>query len=343
MQGKTKQRRILVTLADKNYIEQAKQLFSSVYHHAGWKGDYMLLSHNIPEKDLRWFKNKGILIYKCPPLIKENVLKRKDCVKSISVLDKFYLFTPYFKRWNHIVFLDADIIVKAPLDELTEIKGFAAMEDIISLRKQFLREVPANETYKNLKKSYNLDSPSFNSGVFCFDTGIIKNTQLNNLKNLFLQYHQIQDKYSGEQVALNLLLYKKWAPLKKIYNVYVSDIPFFCFDKPKRIKGVLHFVYHKPWKTKKYYYKEWLANLKKSQLIDLSKRPKSKIFKDKEEFNCYSAYLERRLSSSPVMRKIRLSLYIDSLIGKAGIALKHHSPRAYNRCIYLRQRLCSRI
>ena len=56
---------LLVTLADETYIDQAKQLFSSVYWNARWKGDYMLLSHNIPNEKLNWFKNKGILIKKC--------------------------------------------------------------------------------------------------------------------------------------------------------------------------------------------------------------------------------------------------------------------------------------
>ena len=66
---------LLVTLADKNYIDQAKQLFSSVYWNAGWKGDYMLLAHEIPEKDLKWFRNKGILIKKCKPLYDKNIGK----------------------------------------------------------------------------------------------------------------------------------------------------------------------------------------------------------------------------------------------------------------------------
>ena len=57
MNNKTK-KNLLVTLAGKNYIKQAKQLFSSVYWNAGWKGDYMLLSYKIPEKELKWFKKK---------------------------------------------------------------------------------------------------------------------------------------------------------------------------------------------------------------------------------------------------------------------------------------------
>lgn len=41
---------LLVTLADSSYLDQATQLFSSVYHNAGWRGDYMLLAHEIPER-----------------------------------------------------------------------------------------------------------------------------------------------------------------------------------------------------------------------------------------------------------------------------------------------------
>ena len=56
---------LLVTLADENFLDQAKQLFSSVYWNAGWKGDYMLLAHEIPESKLKWFRDKGILVKKC--------------------------------------------------------------------------------------------------------------------------------------------------------------------------------------------------------------------------------------------------------------------------------------
>lgn len=56
---------VLITLADENFIEQAKQLFSSVYHNAGWSEDYMLLAHNIPEMKLKWFRERGILIKHC--------------------------------------------------------------------------------------------------------------------------------------------------------------------------------------------------------------------------------------------------------------------------------------
>ena len=81
---------LLVTLADKNYIQQARQLFSSVYWNAGWNGDYMLLSHGIPDDELKWFTDKGILVKKCQPLHDKSIGLGYDPI----VLDKFYLFTP---------------------------------------------------------------------------------------------------------------------------------------------------------------------------------------------------------------------------------------------------------
>ena len=53
---------LLVTLADRNFLDQAKQLFSSVYWNAGWDGDYMLLAFKIPEQELEWFRKKRILV-----------------------------------------------------------------------------------------------------------------------------------------------------------------------------------------------------------------------------------------------------------------------------------------
>jgi len=95
-----------VTLADKNYVKQAKQLFSSAYWNAGWKGDYMLLSHKVPEKELKWFRKKGILVKKC------ELFDKKDFEYwPPTILIKFYLFSTEFKKWKNVIFLDADIFV----------------------------------------------------------------------------------------------------------------------------------------------------------------------------------------------------------------------------------------
>ena len=82
---------LLVTLADGNYIDQAKQLFSSVYWNAGWQGDYMLLAQDIPDEKLKWFEDKGILITPCESLSENETVGRGY---PSTVLSKFRLFTP---------------------------------------------------------------------------------------------------------------------------------------------------------------------------------------------------------------------------------------------------------
>jgi hypothetical protein len=137
---------LLVTLADSMFVQQAKQLFSSVYWNAGWKGDYMLLAHEIPEKELKWFSNKGILIKRCKLLHDQPTSIRCNPV----ALDKFYLFTPEFRKWKNIVFLDADMIVKSSLEGLTKIKGFGAVSATVDMAGQF---IPETDIFPEIKRN----------------------------------------------------------------------------------------------------------------------------------------------------------------------------------------------
>lgn len=93
----------------------------------------MLLAYQIPEKELRWFKEKGILVKQCKPFHTERAKAKRPFNARISTL-KFFLFTSEFKKWQNIIYLDSDIIVRAPLDALTKIKGFAAKNSQIILR-----------------------------------------------------------------------------------------------------------------------------------------------------------------------------------------------------------------
>ena len=87
---------LLVTLADRNFINPAKQLFSGVYHNSGWEGDYMLLAYGIPDEELKWFIDKGILITQCRPVPYAEDFK--DTRYSPVFFSKFQLFTPEFKK-----------------------------------------------------------------------------------------------------------------------------------------------------------------------------------------------------------------------------------------------------
>ncbi len=264
-------RNLIVTLADRNFIPQAKQLFSSVYWNAGWDGDYMLLAHEIPEEELTWFRNKGILIKKCTPLRNHKIGKGHDPV----ILDKFYLFTTDFKKWEHVVFLDSDIIVKGSLNNVIKIKGFGAVNATINLGRQFS---PGNILYDEIKRDYNIRRRSFNTGIMSFSTDIIDDNLFDKLTGLYTKFESIA--FFDESI-LNLYYYKKWVKIPRVFNnLYISFFIFhnLKFDKIRSV--VFHFMgtyangkyldASKPWDPGNPFYKEWLTNLERAEQMDLN-------------------------------------------------------------------------
>jgi len=314
---------LVVTLADENYIEQAKQLFSSVYWNAGWKGDYMLLAHEIPEKKLKWFRDKGILVKKCKPL------NNKKSEKHSVYLSKLYLFTSEFKKWENIVYLDSDIIVCGPLNELIKIKGFAAKKKK-KISKMFINtlftkiESVNKKTLNQLKKNYNLKKRGFNSGVMVFCTDIIKKNAFSKLKELYKVYKEIR--IHKDQGILNLFFYEKWAKLPLTFNWRYHYIGFSIFNKkPKSaISRIIHFAGNtKPWNSKCSFYNEWKDNLKKANLINI-KRPYMPSGKfAKEETEKQSKNLKRKDSL------YSLIWTLDRAFGIIGIFLRKNFPMLY--------------
>ncbi len=292
---------LLVTLSDKNYVEQAKQLFSGVYWNSGWKGDYMLLAHNIPEKELKWFRKKGILIRKCKPLKKHRLSVR---------LDKFYLFTPEFKKWDNIVFLDADIIVRDSLDKLAEVRGFCAVPDAWDnqISDQAIKPIDG----------YN--GTAFNSGVMAFSTDIIKRDTFSKLNSLLKEYGKISR--GVDQLTFNLMFYKKWKKLPKIYNSYAEELINRYHIKPEKNKStIIHFNESGNCMRKS---REWIMNLKKAEMMDLKNKPASrKIFTEKEIRNH-----ERNLALRGMI--FFMPQQIDRSLGLFGIFLKKYFPRLYH-------------
>ena len=261
---KKQKRNLLETLANKNYVNQAKQLFSSVYFNAGWKGDYMLLSHEIPEKDLGWFRKKGILVKKCKPFIKNNIGNY-----PALVLDKFYLFTSEFKKWKNIVYLDADLIVRGSLDELVKVKDFSAVKDIHESPISINFKENEKKELKELKKRHNIEKTGFNSGVFAFNSNTINRKLQNNVKKIIKKYCNIAN---GDQPLFNLVFYDKVNFLPPIFNVYIPNYSSVYLKIVKRKEpAIIHLCSSdKPWNQSSPLYKEWKSNFDKAETINLS-------------------------------------------------------------------------
>lgn len=282
-------RNVLITLSDEGHLDQAKQLFSSVYWNAAWTGDYLLLAHDVPEEKLGWFKQKGIEVYKCEPLDD----KRREDVYPTTVFSKFYIFKEYFKKWQKVIFLDADIIVTYSLDELLETGGFAAKSDF---RTDLQHQVNLcynvdigdwsliNKALARLRLDYDLKEMSFNSGVMVFDTDIIKENSFFELTELLQKYREILN--FGDQLVLNLFMYRKWKSFDDCYNAFPLDKRTRkAFFEEKIAMPVLHFLgpKNKPWQDDSEFLQLWKANLDKAEQMDLRKViPLKNKFTDEE-------------------------------------------------------------
>jgi len=289
---------LLVTLADGNYIHQAKQLFSSVYRKAGWKGDYMLMACHIPENDLKWFREKGIRVRECEPILTQS--ERPIGHAPLTTLSKFYLFTPEFRKWENIVFLDGDIIVKGSLDSLTEIKGFAAAGILNIFRTllegQFLKRTKKNgNLYDELKNRFDLRRPAFNAGMMAFNSDIIAEDDFQNLKSILFHFRDIIN--ISEETVLNLYFYGRWQALSQVYNICPNYEMYLSRCAPDEVKGIVCHTYsnfpgRKPWLPRNKLYAEWKTNLDKADMMDIGKpQPPRKKLSSKEEAR-YDAYLK---------------------------------------------------
>lgn len=319
---KNKKKNLIVTLADKNYLAQAKQLFSSLYFNSGWTDDYMLITHNLDEGSTKWFEDRGILVYS-PPLISNELIHHQERSFPPLLLSEFYLFTNYFKQWDTVIFLDSDIIVTGSLDKLLNCSGFSAMKiESFTLRNEFTSDKKKIEE-SGIEKEHDLRSPAFNSGVFVIETSIIQEDWFDKLIALHNKYKTIG--IYGDEPILNLFFYKNWNKISAIYNLdpnYIKEL--YGIDSSKFIAPVIHCGWSiKPWNKKSPYYDLWLDNLIKADRIDLNCRLEAtRIVSDEEE----ESFI-KKLKYRKTPRKIILR--INKNIGRIGLLIKDISPQLY--------------
>lgn len=254
---------LLVTAADRAYIEQAKQVINGARGAGRWKDAIMLLYRDIPEEELGWFKENNVILYSPPALYSDDEwFRRQGSSRTYPpiVTLRLYLFTPVFKKWKKIVHLDGDIIIFDLLDQIVEAQGFSAVPDYGStLSAQFSEPYRFKEIFP---RGFNGNAPAFNAGVFVLDTAIIKEDSFAAIRSLFDAYYE--HCRFAEQSILNLYFHKKWHPLPWKFNTYYRHLPG---KLPFYAEGctILHFPAGRnetrPWEPGNPFYPLWRRNL----------------------------------------------------------------------------------
>lgn len=334
---------LFVTLSDRNYLEQAKQLFSSLYFNAGWRGDYMLLAHDVPDEDLVWFHQKGILIRHCRPLFNGTPGGMNAVLTS-----KFYLFLPEFKKWRTIIYSDADATVRASLDELCAMEGFYSVPDtskclkrqVVSrstIKKRSLDPSSCRRKIMDMCKKYDLRKPGFCAGFFVFDpdTLIQGKNIFQGLCETLRECAQISE--YGDQLAFNLYFYHSWKKLPIVYNFQAMGKNNIWWIPSQEVRAIIvHFVTSdKPWISKNYFYTEWIANLKRADRIDLTRIPSAEKIWSRNSI-CESDKLLNEIFSSK-LKYVRKGL--DWFLGQMGLFLRALNKRLYVNLTVFKKRM----
>jgi len=301
-------RDLLVTSSDGNYLEQARQLFSSAYHNGGWQGDYMLLAHEVPEVDVAWFRERGILVKHCETLLEKTIGGRPPVLA-----DRIHLFSDEFRQWRSVLFTDADVIIRGSLESLKDRSGFYSVRDWNPyLRLQVLPEQEiaprrlSSEHYRvlcsELSLSYNLRAPAFCAGFFFFTTDLIEEKSFERLKNLLDRYESISR--FGEQLIMNLAFHGVWRQLPDAYNMMLyKSKPQWPLSARHVDALMLHFVGpEKPWDSTGPFREEWDAMLQRADEFELENIPAGNVW-SAEKIQSVSAVHRRWLSISRFIKR----------------------------------------
>ena len=162
----------------------------------------MLILTEDSKADVSEFRDKGIIVKKYP----------QPKVKKFDInYYKYYLYTPYFKMWKNVVYLDADIIVRKDINDLTDLRGYNVASDSKPLREQFYKDKDLDD--------YDLTRESFNAGVQVFNTAdIIENNTHSDLINLTNKIGK--NIKQPDQTIFNLYYYHTFNMIDSNYNFF---------------------------------------------------------------------------------------------------------------------------
>lgn len=193
-----------VTLTDQSYFNKALQTIHELRHYGQWQGDIILIAVDFEPKI------ENVIIHPIKhidhlPLWEEwkrYPIKRMDDNRHYGKFyqwDKLQVFTSFFKQWERIIFLDAGMRVCSNVNSILSIDykdQFIAPDDSTPgdngnrLKVQFdleANKITTQLLHYELGKEW-LEQKYFINCIFMFDTNLITDTTLDELKMLMYKY-----------------------------------------------------------------------------------------------------------------------------------------------------------
>lgn len=252
--GGANRTRALVALCDEAYIDKAKAFFYNARHVGKWDGDFVLIFTGGRPNAVKDFTARGIEVKTFPRLPSD----------PVPHFYKYYLFHRFFKRWDHVLYLDLDLMFINEIDLFgsRSFRGLYANKDDLPLIKQFDCteydgfcntgwDLSGSARFEEMRsKVPNCDA--FQSCFMLYSTDIIGTDTFANLVAAHERYYEIVNRYTYEQSILNLCFHRAWRPLStRMINSYEHA---YCLDSNNDSRSYedticIHFGrWQAPWK-----------------------------------------------------------------------------------------------
>jgi hypothetical protein len=196
---------VFVTLCDQGYFSKAQRTIRELQVHGKWSGDIVLLTVGFKPSPFRGVRIREIPHLNTDPLLEQwkthpiQAMPDNRHYGKIYQWDKLQVFTPYFKQWDRVVFVDAGLRIFDSVQPLLDLPWKGRMlapddADPYDNGSRFERQLDmkANpEAAARLLDRYGdhiLTKRYFNNCLFVFDTDLIDRNTLPSLEQAMVDY-----------------------------------------------------------------------------------------------------------------------------------------------------------
>ncbi len=215
----------IVVVGTEAYIPHAQSLMANCVKQGNWAGDFCFLCAQ--DCDTSKLEGRGIHVFQCEE-------------KSWSNAVKFHLFSPYFRKWERLLYLDCDILIQGDLNEAcNELEDrfplilcdgpqqSTVLDDWIHFA-ELTGDGPEKhpEVFAELTKRFpHIHQQIHTSDAMCFCPDTIPETTTQELLDVQAEFQAINPR-SYDQQVFNLLLYDRMGFMGK------DHCTWFPFDEP---------------------------------------------------------------------------------------------------------------
>jgi hypothetical protein len=196
---------VFVTLSDASYFPKAKRTIRELQVHGKWKGDIVLLAVDFTPEPIAGVRVRHISHVDTSILFEQwkthpiQAMPDNRHYGKVYQWDKLQVFTPYFRQWERVVFLDAGLRVFDVVQPLLDLEWKNRMlapddADPYDNGSRFKRQLDLEANPDVTTKLLNTYGDAmftkryFNNCIFVFDTDLLDRITYQELVTMMNEY-----------------------------------------------------------------------------------------------------------------------------------------------------------